>query len=106
MVAYVYKAVKQRHPVMDYYHVDLLAKSQKNIFQWMEWNDCNVEILLQLFLSLIAQSTWSNLKKNISADVAQWVEIDADWEFAKVNHLKKIPFIYPFNHIKAGHFYL
>ena len=82
MVAYVYKAVKQRHPVMDYYHVDLLAKSQKNIFQWMEWNDCTVEILLQLFLSLIAQSTWSNLKKNISADVAQWVEIDADWEFA------------------------
>ena len=72
----------------------------------MEWNDCTVEILLQLFLSLIAQSTWSNLKKNISADVAQWVEIDADWEFAKVNHLKKIPFIYPFNHIKAGHFYL
>ena len=80
MVAYVYKAVKQRHPVMDYYHVDLLAKSQKNIFQWMEWNDCTVEILLQLFLSLIAQSTWSNLKKNnIFADVAQWVEIDADW---------------------------
>ena len=66
MVAYVYKAVKQRHPVMDYYHVDLLAKSQKNIFQWwMEWNDCTVEILLQLFLSLIAQSTWSNLKKNL-----------------------------------------
>ena len=75
MVAYVYKAVKQRHPVMDYYHVDLLAKSQKNIFQWMEWNDCTVEILLQLFFSLIAQSTWSNLKKYISADVAQWVEI-------------------------------
>ena len=81
MVAYVYKAVKQRHPVMDYYHVDLLAKSQKKYLSvdGMKWLHCRN--LTSALFELDCTKYLKQFEKNISADVAQWVEIDADWEF-------------------------